>query len=700
MSSNTHVFALFKHISLLRFLPALVARAARRPRLLAAAMEHTLAELTPRRAYRSSKAPVCIVTHDAHRHGAQLLALELARFFSCTFGLTVHIVTLGPGPLKADFRRYGRVYELSAQQGPAAEALAHKLVAQGVRNALCNSTASGLFLETLAGAGVRCIALVHELPELIAARGFAPHADAIGRCATLSVFAADTVRDRFPGGAPEPSLIHPQGLARRRGPASPAARAAARTRLRRRFGIAEDAPLVLAAGYADARKGVDLFVDIGARVVARDPRARFLWVGGLAPEVESDIRRAAEVSGHADAFVFAPFARDLGPYYAGADVFALTSREDPFPTVLLEAQDAGLPAVAFQGAGGFEPLLAQGGGELAPAGDVDAFAAAVLALIEAPRQRARMGAAGSAAVSAGYSLRRYAFDLAHLMDAAPPRISVVVPSFNYARYLPARLRSIRAQTLPPYELIVLDDRSSDDSVAVARETLRGAPVDWRIIEGREKAGSVFAQWRAGVAAAGGDFIWIAEADDLADPRFLETTAGALSDPQVVLSYCQSRQIDASGRLLDTDYLTYVSDIGAERWRQAYVAEGAEEIRTALAVKNTIPNVSACVFRKDALQTALEQSFDEIGRFRIAGDWMTYVRTLAHGRIAYDPRALNLHRRHDTSVTASALAPAQALAEIADMQALVRAEFAPAQGTQDIAAAYLETLRRQFGLAPG
>jgi hypothetical protein len=110
-------------------------------------------------------------------------------------------------------------------------------------------------------------------------------------------------------------------------------------------------------------------------------------------------------------------------------------------------------------------------------------------------------------------------------------------------------------------------------------------------------------------------------------------------------------------------------------------------------------VSACLFRKSALQAALGRSFDEIGRYRVAGDWMTYVRVLARGRIAYDPRPYNRHRRHQRSITASALAPAEALREIEDMQALVRAEFAPTQSTQQVAAAYLDALRVQFGLAP-
>lgn len=244
----------------------LAVRGLRRLRLAAAAAEHDLGALWGRR-YRASARPLCLVSHDAHRHGAQLLALELARLLGRVFGLELHIVLLGPGPLKVQFRRYGAVHELTAQEGPQAEALAAALAARGVQHALVNSTASGLFLGALTRAGVRCVALVHELPGIIAERGLTRHADAIRVHARLTVFPTDAVRERFPGGAPDASLVRAQGLARRRGAATPAQRSAARKLLQRRHGIPEDALIVLNVGYGDTRKGIDLFLGVDRKSV-------------------------------------------------------------------------------------------------------------------------------------------------------------------------------------------------------------------------------------------------------------------------------------------------------------------------------------------------------------------------------------------------------------------------------------------------
>ena len=60
----------------------------------------------------------------------------------------------------------------------------------------------------------------------------------------------------------------------------------------------------------------------------------------------------------------------------------------------------------------------------------------------------------------------------------------------------------------------------------------------------------------------------------------------------MLAYSQSRQIDEEGRELAPDYLEYTADISQTKWQSSYVRGGLDEIRDTLAVKNTIPNVSA------------------------------------------------------------------------------------------------------------
>jgi glycosyltransferase involved in cell wall biosynthesis len=296
-----------------------------------------------------------------------------------------------------------------------------------------------------------------------------------------------------------------------------------------------------------------------------------------------------------------------------------------------------------------------------------------------------------------YSFRRYAFDIAALACARRPRVSVVVPSFNYEAYLPGRIGAILKQTYPIYEIFVADDASTDDSVAMAGALLGGCDVDHEIAVNAANSGSAFRQWLAGARRARGDIVWIAETDDLSEPDFLAVAIGAFADAGVVMSYTQSKMIDAGGAVIGADYLDYVSDIDGERWRRAHVAEGSAEIQGVLAVRNTVPNVSACLFRRPALVEALGAHIEEIAGYNIAGDWAAYVRVLEKGRISFHPRALNLHRRHEGGLTIGA-ERSDLLGEILTMQAAIRARYGASAEATRLARAYAQRLYQEFGLA--
>ena len=244
---------------------------------------------------------------------------------------------------------------------------------------------------------------------------------------------------------------------------------------------------------------------------------------------------------------------------------------------------------------------------------------------------------------------------------------------------------------------MLDDASSDGSRQWLESELRTLLPDAQLFVNTDNSGSVFEQWRKGVELARGDYVWVAEADDLAEADFLAEAVAGFSDPEVVLSYTQSKQIDEAGEVLAEDYHEYVSDISTSKWRHPYVADGDEEIRTCLAVKNTIPNVSAVVFRRDVVAEGLRRSVEELRTYRVAGDWVTYIEVLSHGRIAFCPKALNWHRRHRSGVTISGFGRDQ-LREILSVQRRVGETYAPAEEVRATALDYAERLYRQFGLA--
>ena len=200
-----------------------------------------------------------------------------------------------------------------------------------------------------------------------------------------------------------------------------------------------------------------------------------------------------------------------------------------------------------------------------------------------------------------------------------PLVSVVVPNYNHRRFLPERLRSVFTQTYRNLEIVFLDDASTDGSLEYVRSLQ--SPFPLRIRTNDTNGGSAFRQWHRGVSDARGEFVWIAESDDSCAPDLIERLlAIAVSHPEVGLAYAQSKIIDENGREIES-FLDYTDEIDDRRWRHDYVNSGRDEAARYLVVRNTVPNASACLFRRAAL---LDADLESIA-LRVSGDWLAYAR---------------------------------------------------------------------------
>ncbi|RYE13814.1 MAG: glycosyltransferase family 2 protein, partial [Sphingobacteriaceae bacterium] len=102
-----------------------------------------------------------------------------------------------------------------------------------------------------------------------------------------------------------------------------------------------------------------------------------------------------------------------------------------------------------------------------------------------------------------------------------PKVSVIIPNYNHARYLPQRIESVIHQTFQDIEVILMDDCSLDTSrTIIAQYAAQDNRI--RVILNEQNSGSTFKQWNKGIALAKGEYVWIAESDDYAELDFLET----------------------------------------------------------------------------------------------------------------------------------------------------------------------------------
>lgn len=175
--------------------------------------------------------------------------------------------------------------------------------------------------------------------------------------------------------------------------------------IRHKHGIPENAFVVGMCGSPEWRKGTDIFVRLAQQVKVIHPgnKVHFLWVGGER-EAYREAQFDVEKLGLREVCHFVPAVSDPSPYFKAFDLFALTSREDPFPLVMLEAAARGLPIVCFADSGGATELVEDDAGMVVPYLDVEAMARACVDLMVNENRRQLYGAQAKAKVESRYLL--------------------------------------------------------------------------------------------------------------------------------------------------------------------------------------------------------------------------------------------------------------------------------------------------------
>jgi glycosyltransferase involved in cell wall biosynthesis len=234
-----------------------------------------------------------------------------------------------------------------------------------------------------------------------------------------------------------------------------------------------------------------------------------------------------------------------------------------------------------------------------------------------------------------------------------PKVSVIVPNFNHAEYLPRRLNSIYGQSYKNIEVVLLDDCSTDLSRDILTEySERHADVTTTIYN-QENSGGVFRQWAKGIEAATGDLVWIAESDDYCDENFLETLVKCFEDEAVLLAYSRTEFVSTDETVMPNEFQHHVRTLKCrEKWERSYLNTAHQEVSEALGIINTIPNASGAIFRRPVDMPLLNDV--EWLSMRVVGDWIFYLHLIRGGRVAYSIDTTNYFRRGDGSAVARSL----------------------------------------------
>jgi len=220
-----------------------------------------------------------------------------------------------------------------------------------------------------------------------------------------------------------------------------------------------------------------------------------------------------------------------------------------------------------------------------------------------------------------------------------PKFTVIVPNYNHVHYLKQRIDSILNQTYQDFELILLDDCSTDNSRTVLSQYEKHPKV-LKIIYNEVNSGSTFRQWDKGIEIATGEYIWIAESDDLADKFFLETILkNILSDNKIGIAYVHSKLIDSEG------IVTFENK--QNNSGEKILFSGIDFLKERFLFTNSIGNASSMVFRKDLIRFVKDNSYK---RMTYCGDWFFYAQMCNYTHVIEIKQTLNFYRIHDGNVS--------------------------------------------------
>lgn len=608
--------------------------------------------------FSSDSKKIVIVLHDLEVGGAQDLMLSFGEWLQSRTHYSPVFIAIRTG---ANFRSYTERYPSLVLDCSPENSLANReLVSNFITQhnpvlGIINSVASGKICEYLKQPStITWFAYVHELHSLLNifkdnliqlnhfCHAFIAGSPAVSSAlqssllCTLPIYICEAFIDwRKVWDLPDPHLLMNTNISRHRSATSDSQPNTFR---------------VVGCGTVHWRKDPLLFIDTALHLLKNSQsnyhfKLEFVWYGG-GPDLAS-CRDIVAASSFSDRIRFLGHSDNLRGEFMESDLLLLCSTEDPFPLTAIQAGVIGLPIITINGSGGIADLLQVNHLPVAATRNKADIAEQILALFNDDEYYSSVSVRTKKIFTQNFTSltqARQLFRLVTGLSGYAPLVSVVLPNFNCASFLEKRLYSITLQTFQDFEIIILDDASTDNSRQMLHEFTTYNRQD-KLILNDTNSGSVFGQWKLGIENAKGSFVWIAESDDFVDLHFLDLTLSALLIDHSSLAYANSVPVNTDGVPYGDYRDLYLNQFNPVKWNSSYKKSGYEEISSSLGIANTIPNASSTIFRRslitpDDLNRALE--------FKMCGDWFIYILLCSRGGISFVHSCNNYHTRHASS----------------------------------------------------
>lgn len=225
-----------------------------------------------------------------------------------------------------------------------------------------------------------------------------------------------------------------------------------------------------------------------------------------------------------------------------------------------------------------------------------------------------------------------------------PFFSVIIPNYNHASFLKERIDSVLLQSFQDFEVIIIDDGSTDKSLEIIKNYEEESKIA-RIIFQNKNSGSPFVQWKTGIEAAKGQWVWIAESDDFASPNFLSQCAECIQNNiDASLVYTDAYIVETENNFIKFSEIKNAF-FKTQKWSGNYCIDGKAELNQQLQLYCTINNASSVVFKRKSSVDFLPH----LAQFNYHGDWFFYIQMCLKGKVGYIAQPLNHFRNHGKSL---------------------------------------------------
>ena len=297
----------------------------------------------------AKKKSIVVVTHDMSYGGAPLLLLYIVKTLKIK-GYSIVVVSARPGAMIGDFSKHAKVYI-----SYGSKLFIKRLTWASVDNmVIVNTAIAGNWVKPFKNNNFKVLSLIHELPGAIKDWGAECNFKNSVKYSDVIVFPSSYVlnKHKISDVYLHKIIIRHQGIYLKSD--THYNKEASIEKISRVLPISNN-KIVLNVATGNHRKGFDLFVDLAVK----DPNLNFIWVGDFDKGILID--KKLEFNLNEIKNLYLPgYIKDkelLHNFYVASDIFVLTSREEPFGSVVLEAMQNKTPVVAFKNAGGFQDVV-------------------------------------------------------------------------------------------------------------------------------------------------------------------------------------------------------------------------------------------------------------------------------------------------------------------------------------------------------